>query len=157
MKATRKTILVSILSLIITGVMMYGYLNYHIATKNFFILAFQEEIIKTVPAIILAWVFKENRNFMIILWAVGFALIENAMYVRYSPDMMQTLTARSLVSLPAHFCFSLITIKSRNIPSGILIAWVGHGLFNYWLESCPILWFVPWYIIWVLISQNDRI
>ncbi|MCD4683918.1 MAG: PrsW family intramembrane metalloprotease [Bacteroidales bacterium] len=155
----------------------------HAAAYNAFIVAaFTEELFKFLALYYLIWRNKEfNEKFDGIVYAVfislGFALVENIMYVfEYGQS---TGIMRALTAVPAHAIFGItmgyyfglakFTEKNRtsNLVSALLIPIILHGIYDFILMSqhqMYLLIFIPFiFYLWrsgfkkmKILSNNSR-
>jgi protease PrsW len=140
---------------------------------SFFGVGLTEELSKFL---FLRWYIYKNKNFSepmdgvvyAVMVSMGFAAIENVLYVIMSSDPIFTAISRSLSAVPAHACFGVIMGLyfglSRFTYSGkrfryhllsVALATLAHGFYNLFLfigcKYCPLLTLLV-LIICVIIS-----
>lgn len=82
--------------------------------------------------------------------SLGFAAVENIMYISSSETMVTTSITRALFSVPGHFSFGVImgyyysllkftNNKTRNMVLTIVAPIIAHGLFNTILMTIQVL------------------
>jgi len=118
----------------------------------FFVASFWEEAFKMVAVMLLVWRNKNfNERFDGIVYAVfvslGFALIENIMYVINTDNGIQTGIARAFTAVPAHAMFGIMMgfhlglarfdgKKQRlHLFNAFFIPFLFHGLYDFILMS----------------------
>jgi len=127
---------------------------------SFFGVGLTEELSKFL---FLRWYIYRNKNFSepmdgvvyAVMVSMGFAAIENVLYVIMSSDPIYTAIARSLSAVPAHACFGVImglyfglsrfTYAGKRIRYHFLsvaLAALAHGFYNLFLfigcKYCPL-------------------
>ncbi|MCU4174819.1 PrsW family glutamic-type intramembrane protease [Carboxylicivirga sp. N1Y90] len=118
----------------------------------FFVASFWEEAFKMLAVMLLVWRNKNfNERFDGIVYAVfvslGFALVENIMYVLNTDNGIQTGIARSFTAVPAHAMFGVMMgyhlglarfIKSKrkmHLFHAFFYPFLFHGLYDFILMS----------------------
>lgn len=110
--------------------------------------------------------FNEPMDGIVYVTAVslGFASIENTLYVINSNNIWHTVFFRALLSVPGHALYSLpagaalgmrkcINLPARNwlVAGGLLVSIAGHSIFNFLARlgvAGPVLLFVFVYLLW---------
>jgi len=142
-------------------------------------IGFIEETIKFIPFLILLKFTKAiNEPYDYIFYAsasaLGFAFVENAMYLNNYG--LSIINARALYATVAHMTFSsvigyglfLIKFNKTNLPSVIvfigfyLLAMLSHGFYDFWLinkavssfEGITTLFFLATVHIWFVMKNN---
>ena len=144
---------------------------------SFIAIGLVEEIVKIIPVLAIIYFSREvNEPFDYIFYgsisALGFAFIENTMYI--ADSNLTAVLARAMYASVAHMfftsviCYCLAIIKYRlkkyrwaALPGGLLLAALGHGFYDFWLIQTDLkLWwitsifFVVSVHIWVMMKNN---
>ena len=187
----RNIVLILLLSIVITcfseipyGVIhKLGFTDSELPAYSFvycvFGIGFIEETIKFIPFLILLKFTKAiNEPYDYIFYtsasALGFAFVENAMYLNnYGLDI---INARALYATVAHMTFSsvigyglfLLKFNKTKLPSIVvfigfyLLAMLSHGFYDFWLinkavsnyEGLTTLFFLATVHIWFVMKNN---
>jgi RsiW-degrading membrane proteinase PrsW (M82 family) len=140
------------------------------AFDAFLVAALVEELFKFLALYLLIWKSSEfNENFDGIVYAVfislGFALVENILYIFSSNDGASVGILRSVTAVPAHALFGVAmgyhfalakfepTKRTYEIFLALLVPILLHGFYDFWLMSQNgffLLLFIPYVIgLWV--------
>jgi len=159
--------------LMMFGPLFTGYWNTFY--QAFVVAGATEEGFKFIASFILVWHSREfNQRFDGIVYAVfvsmGFALVENLLYVFSSPDGLAVGLTRALTAVPAHAMFGILMgfhlslakfyPQARRLFLGyaFLIPFTFHGLYDFILMSgnqILLALFVP-FIIYMLFRVYRR-
>lgn len=118
----------------------------------FFVASFWEESFKLLAVMLLVWRNKNfNERFDGIVYAVfvslGFALVENIMYVLNTENGIQTGIARSVTAVPAHAMFGVMMgyhlglarfiakYRILHLFNAFFYPFLFHGLYDFILMS----------------------
>ncbi len=163
----------SVIPVIIAGIFINKFLPPFIDSENPFFLAFFqagfiEELFKYLVVVLLVWKSKHfDEEFDGIIYAVyvsmGFALVENILYVFGSEHSLIIGLTRAVTAVPAHAIFAiamgyylgLAKFKPQKLKLyfilAFVVAWLMHGVYDYIIMSkVPILLSVfIIYLIWM--------
>ncbi|GET22603.1 PrsW family glutamic-type intramembrane protease [Prolixibacter denitrificans] len=159
--------------LMMFGPLFTGYWNTFY--QAFVVAGATEEGFKFLASFILVWHSREfNQRFDGIVYAVfvsmGFALVENLLYVFSSPDGLSVGLTRALTAVPAHAMFGVLMgfhlslakfyPQARRLFLGyaFLIPFTFHGLYDFILMSgnqILLALFVP-FIIYMVFRVHRR-
>jgi RsiW-degrading membrane proteinase PrsW (M82 family) len=142
----------------------------------FVVAAFTEEIFKFAAVYILIWKHEEfNEKFDGIVYAVfvslGFALVENVLYVFGTENGTHTALIRAFTAVPAHAMFGILMgyhiglakffpfIKGykRHLFDALWVPIVFHGIYDFILmvnKPYLLFTFFPFIIIMFVVSNN---
>ena len=143
--------------------------------QAFLVAGATEEGFKFIAAFHLVWHSREfNQRFDGIVYAVfvsmGFALIENLLYVFSSPDGLTVGITRALTAVPAHAMFGVLMgfhlsmakfypeARSMFLGYAFLIPFAFHGMYDFILMSgnqILLSLFIP-FIIYMVIRVHRR-
>jgi protease PrsW len=144
--------------------------------QAFIVAGITEEGFKFIASFLLVWHNREfNQRFDGIVYAVfvsmGFALVENLLYVFTSPDGLSVGLTRALTAVPAHAMFGVLMgfhlsmakfyPQARVLFLGyaFLIPFVFHGLYDFILMSgnqILLALFIP-FILYLVFRVHRRI
>ena len=147
---------------------LYNFIN------TFFIIAISEECCKFLVAFFNTWKhpafnFKFDGIVYCFYASMGFALIENLLYVFGSNIAIGTAIARALLAIPAHGMFSVFmgyyygeakfchatgnkSGIAANLARGFVIAVTLHGFYDFCLFSGKLIMLIP-FLIFVIIAD----
>lgn len=143
--------------------------------RAFFVAALCEETFKLIAVRVLIWRNPNfNEKFDGIVYAVfvslGFALVENILYVFGSNDGMGVGLMRAITAVPAHAMFGIVmgyylglakfNLHKSKVYSvlSFVVPFAMHGYYDYILMSehpLLMLTFVP-FLVWMYFSSNRR-
>lgn len=148
----------------------------HAFYQAFVVAAFNEELLKFLAALVLIWRNPNfNEKFDGIVYAVfvslGFALVENVMYVFGAEDGIKVGIARMFTAVPAHAMFGIMMgywlgiarFSTRLRVKGLLLALMFpilfHGIYDFILMSGSriLLFFFFPFVIFLLLRAKKRI
>ncbi len=136
------------------------------AFDAFVTAALTEEAFKLLALFILIWKSKEfNEKFDGIVYGVfislGFAMVENLLYVFGDEDGLSVGILRAVTAVPAHALFGVVmgyhfalakfepTKRGMEIALAFLVPFLLHGFYDFWLMSengYLLLLFIPYVI-----------
>ena len=144
--------------------------------QAFIVAGATEEGFKFIASFLLVWHSREfNQRFDGIVYAVfvsmGFALVENLLYVFTSPDGLSVGITRALTAVPAHAMFGVLMgfhlsmakfypeARSLFLGYAFLVPFVFHGLYDFILMSgnqVLLALFIP-FILYMVFRVHRRI